>query len=1029
MNRFKGFNLSEWALKHRQMVYFLMIVLFAMGIISYNQLGRSEFPDFVIREMVVVTVWPGASAKEVEQQVTDKIEKKLQDTPNVDVIRSNSKPGQSVIYLRLKDTVMEKDVRPIWIEVRNIVNDMAGTLPQGVYPPMFNDRFGDVFGTIYALTSDGFTMEEVRQKAEQIRQTLLQVDAVGKVELIGVQREAIYIEVENTKLAQLGIDPALIAYSLRNQNSVDAAGMIETTTDNVNLRISGYFEDIDSIRNLMIRTNDRIFRLGDIATVERSYVEPSDPKMYYNGEPAIGLTVSMETGGNVLTLGEELDKTVAKIKRDLPVGLEIHKVADQPEVVKESINEFVDTLVEALVIVLVVCFISLGLRAGMIVALSIPMVVAALIVVMKLTGIQLHNISLGALIIALGLLVDDAIITIETMHVKLEQGMEKAKAASYSFTATAFPRLIGALVTCAGFMPVGFSTGSASEFVGSIFWVVTASLILSWLVAGTVTPLLGYKWLNFHKKEQDYDQVYNTPFYRAFRRILEWTLLRRWSVIGATVIVFGSSIYLMGFVKSEFFPNSTRPELIVDMTLPQGASLQATEQAVLKLNDHIKDHPNVVNFTSYVGKGAPRFVLVADPVLDASNVAQFVIVTKDLAARDQLQQEITELSRKDFENVRINTKVIALGPPSPYPVMMRVSGPDHAKVREMAEHVRTVMQENPYIYDVNFNWYEKNKVLRLQVDPQKARMLGIDKQQLAQSLQAQLSGMPVSEFREGDQKFAIIFRTDEPYRMDLSRMEQLNIYIGGGKTVPLGQIAKITYEAEDGLIWRYNLQPTITVQALILPGTTGNDATLQVYERLKEYRENLPAGYTVELAGGAEDSAKASKTLGSTIPMMIVVIMFLLMFQLQNMSKMVMVLLTAPLGLIGVSLSLLATGKPLGFVAQLGILALAGIIMRNSVILIDQIETLVHNGVSPWVAIIEATIMRFRPIMLTAAAAILAMVPLASSIFWGPMAVAIAGGLIVATVLTLIVLPAMYAALAKVKPNYDPKAHEDLPIV
>ncbi|MZP42894.1 AcrB/AcrD/AcrF family protein [Heliobacterium gestii] len=1022
----KRYNLSDWALKHRQMVYFLMIVIFAMGLISYSQLGRSEDPDFVIREMVVATVWPGASAEEVEKQVTDKIEKKLQDTPNVDLIRSYSKPGQSVIFLRLKDSVVEKDVRPTWLDVRNMVNDMANTLPQGVYPPMFNDRFGDVFGTIYAITSDGFSLEEMRQQAEQIRQTLLRVNAVGKVELVGVQREAIYIEMENTKLAQLGIDPSLIAMSLRNQNSVDAAGMIETVSDNLHLRVSGYFENIDSIRNLPIRANDRIFRLGDIATVTRSYVEPSDPKMYYNGEPAIGLAVSMASGGNILTLGEDLDQTVEKIRQDLPVGLDIHKVADQPHAVEKSIDEFVETLGEALIIVLVVCFISLGLRSGIVVALSIPMVVAALVVVMKMADIQLHRISLGALIIALGLLVDDAIITIEMMHVKLEQGMDKAKAASFSFSATAFPRLIGALVTCAGFMPVGFSKGSASEFVGSIFWVVTAALILSWLVAGTVTPLLGYRLLKFHKKDQNYDQVYNSRFYRIFRKILEWTLLHRWIVIGATVVTFAGSVYLMGFVKSEFFPSSSRPELIVDMTLPQGASLQATEREVQKFHEKLKDNPNIVNYVSYVGKGSPRFVLVHDPIFDASNTAQLVILTKDLAARDQLRHEINEMRQQAFENILINTKVIALGPPSPYPVMLRVSGIDPAKVREISEHVRSAMSENPYIYDVNFNWYEKNKVLRLNIDQQKARMLGIDKQQLAQSLQTQLSGMSVSEFREGDKKIAILFRTDEADRLDVSRMKHLNIYIGGGKSVPLGQIADIRYEAEDGLIWRYNLLPTITVQAQSLPGITGNDLTLQVYDSLKEYRDSLPAGYSIDLSGVAEDSAKASKNLGSTIPMMVIVIMFLLMFQLQHISKMVLVLLTAPLGLIGVSLALLLTGKPLGFVAQLGILALAGIIMRNSVILIDQIETLVHSGVTYWVAIVEATVMRFRPIMLTAAAAILGMVPLASSIFWGPMAVAIAGGLIVATILTLIVLPAMYAALFRVKPDNRSNANEDI---
>lgn len=1014
----KSFNLTEWALKHKQFIYFFIILTFLTGIFSYKNLGRMEDPDFVIRQMIVSVAWPGATARDVEEQVTDKIEKKLQDTPGLDYLKSYSKPGQSVIYVNLRDTIDAKDIRSTWNEVRNMVNDIKGTLPEGVVGPTFNDRFDDVFGSMYALTSDGYTYEETRDRAEKIRRILLGVKNVKKVDLIGIQPEKIYIEIESSKLAQMGIDPNIIVSTIKMQNAMTPSGMIETESDNVYLRVSGMFEDIENIRNLPIRANGNTIRLGDIAKVYRAFVDPPQPKMFYNGQPAIGIALSMEKGGNILTLGENLDKTISQIKHDLPLGLELNQVSNQPKIVEESISEFTQSLGEAVMIVLVVSFLSLGARSGIVVALCIPLVILGVFTSMKLFGIDLQKISLGALIIALGLLVDDAIIAVEMMTVKLEQGWDKFNAACYAYTATAYPRLTGALVTCAGFIPVGFSKGSASEFVGSIFAVVTMALLISWLVAGTVTPLLGYHLVKITpasgKHEHD---IYDTKFYRLFKQALVWCLNHRKLVLGVTAACFFASIFLLKFVKQEFFPPSTRPELIVEMTLPEGASMQATEREAHKFMKHIDGDPNIVSYAYYVGQGAPRFVLTADPVLPSTNYAQFVIVTKDAQARTELNNKVNQLFAEQFENVRGHIKIIQTGPPDPYPVMLRVTGYDHEKVRELAQQVSDAMTANPNIRSVNFDWNEKNKVMHLEIDQDKARMLGINSQNLAFDLQTLLSGAPVAEFREQDKTVSIVFRIDAQNRQDLSHIKDLNIHIGNGKFVPLDQIAKISYDAEEGLIWRRDLKPTITVQAEIAPGVTGNDVAKQVYNSLAEVRSSLPLGYSIDISGSLERSKSATDNLLQPVPAMIAIIVILLMFQLQSMSRMLLTLLTAPLGLIGVSISLLLTQRPMGFVAELGILALAGIIIRNSVILIDQIETLIEAGDTAWDAIINATVIRFRPIILTAAAAILGMVPLASSIFWGPMAVAIAGGLFGATILTLLVLPTMYAAWFKVKPE------------
>lgn len=1018
----KKLNLTEWALHHKQLIYYFIFVIFVGGIFSYQNLGRMEDPDFTIRQMIVSVAWPGATARQVEEQVTDKIEKKLQDTPGLDYLKSYSSPGQSIIYVSLKDSVTEDKIRPTWLEVRNMVNDIKDTLPQGVAGPYYNDRFDDVFGCIYALTGDGYGYEDLRVKAEKIRRTLLNVASVKKVELVGVQPEKVYIEIESSKLAQLGIDPAVIASTVQTQNAMTPSGMIETSSDSVYLRITGMFENLESLRNLPIRAGGKTFRLGDIAKIERSYVDPPEPKFFYNGQPAVGLAISMEKGGNILTLGENLDETIAQIKKDLPLGLELNAVANQPTVVKESINEFIKSLAEAVAIVLIVCFISLGVRSGIVVAFCIPLVITGVFVCMKILGIDLHKISLGALIIALGLLVDDAIIAIEMMIVKLELGWSRFDAACFAYTATAFPRLTGALVTCAGFIPVGFSKGSASEFVGSIFSVVTISLLISWVVAGTATPLLGYSLVRIAPASNVHDfDIYDKKFYRWFKGILTWCLTHRKQVLIATAACFIGSVFLLGLVKQQFFPASTRPELIVDLRLPEGASLQATEQEARKLAEHLADDPNIVNFTYYVGQGAPRFVLTADPTLPNNSFAEFIILARDANTRNLLESKVKELSAIELPNVRVNTKVIQTGPPDPYPVALRVTGYDHDKVREIAGQVRDLMAANPVLREVNLDWNEKNKVLHLAIDQDKARLLGIDSQSLASSLQSMLSGAPVAEFREKDKTVSIVYRVDAENRKELSRIKNLNIHIGNGKFVPLEQIAKISYDAEEGLIWRRDLKPTITVQANVIPGVMGNDATKKVYDDLKGLRASLPPGYSIDVGGPLEQSIKASGFLLQPVPAMIVIIITLLMFQLQSIPKMLLTLMTAPLGIIGVSLALLLTGRPMGFVVQLGILALAGIIMRNSVILIDQIEQQINAGETVWNAIINATVIRFRPIMLTAAAAILGMIPLISSVFWGPMAVAIAGGLFGATVLTLLVLPTMYAAWYKINPDVTPE--------
>ncbi|HWR28695.1 MAG TPA: efflux RND transporter permease subunit, partial [Negativicutes bacterium] len=865
--------------------------------------------------------------------------------------------------------------------------------------------------------------EELREKAEKIRRILAGVSRVKKVNLLGVQTEKIYIEIENSKLAQLGIDPRLIDAAIQSQNAMSSAGMIETRTDNIYLRVTGMFESIEDMRNLPIQANGRTIRLDDIAKISRTYVEPSDPKFFYNGEPAIGISLAMESGGNILKLGETLAATMKQVQKSLPAGMEIHQTVNQPKVVETSINEFLKSLVEAIIIVLIVSFISLGVHSGIIVALCIPLIISIVFTFMNLMGIELQRISLGALIIALGLLVDDAIITIETMVVKMEQGYSRFDAACFSYTSTAYPRLTGELVTVASFIPVGFAAGSSSEFCVSLFYVIAIALLVSWIVAGTVTPLLGYLFIKT-KPTSKVEDVHDSKFYVKFRQILNWCLMNRKVVLLTTVLCFFASVALMGLVKLEFFPASTRPELIVQLKLQEGATLRNSDEIARQFAQRLDGNPLVSYYTYHVGEGAPRFVLSFEPTFNKANFSEFVIVAKDYTVRNLLETNVTKLLKSDFPDVQVHTKVIGNGPSADYPVMLRVNGYDQDKVREIAQEVKTIMARNPNVRNVNLNWNEKSKIMHLEIDQNKARMLGVTSQALSNTLQTQLSGAPISEFRENDKTVSMVFRFAANDRQDPSRMKDLNIHIGNGKYVPLDQIAKITFEMEEGLVYRQNLKPMINVQAEIVAGATGDSVAEQVYNQLDDLRATLPIGYSIEYDGMKEDSIAAAGYIAEMLPPMLVAIMILLMMQLQNIPKMILTLLTAPLGLIGVAIGLFVTGSPMGQVVQLGILALAGIIMRNTVILMDQIDQQLVVGDTLWNAIINATVIRFRPILLTAAAAILAMIPLVSNMFWGPMAVTIAAGLAGATVLTLLVLPVMYATLYRVRPPMDDEVRE-----
>ena len=1005
-------NLTEVSLKNRALVWYFIIVTAIGGIFFYFKLGRMEDPNFTINQMVVTAAWPGASADQMEQQVTDKLESKFRDIPGVKEITSNTRAGTSVVYVTLRDDVDRSTIRDTWRDVRGFGNDVQSELPSGVYGPYYNDRFDDVFGSVYAITGDGYSMEELRQAAEKIRRQLATIDKVQKVKLLGVQTEKVYVEIESAKLAELGISPTVLANALKSQNEMTPSGMIETSTDNVYLRYSGIFDDENAVKNTPIQASGKTFYLGDIATVERRYAEPGDTAMYYNGQPAVGIAVSMEDGGNIITLGNELKTAMTSIQSEMTAGLEIHQVSDQPKVVEESIDDFVSTLREAVIIVLAVSFLSLGLRTGMVVAGCIPLVLAAVFCGMYIFGIDLHKVSLGALIISLGLLVDDAIIAVEQMSVQLERGHSRFDAACHAFRATAKPMLTGTLITCAGFIPVSFSKGMAAEFCSSLFPVIGMALVISWIVSVMIAPLFGY-YLIKPAAKADEGEMYQSRFYLAFRGLLNWFLEHRKIVLATTAGLFALSIAMMGMIKQEFFPPSIRPEIIIDMELPEGSSLKASGQAASRFAQFLDENSEEIeNYTYYVGEGAPRFVLTVDPKLPTDNLSQFVIVAKDADNRDALTAKLRDYLAENIPEVKTNISVIQTGPPAPYPIMLLVSGYDKDKVRDIASQVADRVAQDPNNTDINMDWNEKSKVLHLEFDQAKLRALGLSPQAVAQTVYTEVSGASAAQLYSGDRTIDIQLRLADTDRQDLSQIKNLPVYSAGGY-VPLEQLAKISYEAEDSLIKRKNMQPTITVQANIKEGTA-NDATQKAYDAVKDIRDELPFGYKITVGGSLEDSEDSMKYLLIPIPAMIFIIMTLLMFQLRSGKDMILTLLTAPLGLIGVVAGMLLLNQAMGFVAILGVMALSGMIIRNSVILIDQIQKHIEAGEAPIDAIVDSAILRFRPIMLTAAAAILGMLPLMTSSFWGPMAVAIASGLLIATILTLLVLPVMYAVTYKI---------------
>jgi multidrug efflux pump subunit AcrB len=1023
------FNLSRWALEHQPLTRFLLVALLLGGIFAYSKLGQDEDPPFTFRAMVVQAFWPGATAEQMSRQVTDKIEKALQEVPYAWKIRSYSKPGETLVTFQLADTSPAKETQQLWYTVRKKVGDIAPTLPQGVRGPFFNDDFGDVYGSIYALSADGFSYRQLNDYADAIRQQLLRVPNVAKVELLGDQDEKIYIEFQQAKLAQMGLDINSIATQIGQQNNIGPSGVLVTPTDNVQIRLSGQFSDIRDLENLTLRgpggtTN---IRLGDIATVKHGYVDPPHAKMRFNGKEVIGLGISMTKGGDIIQLGKDLRATVDRIRAKLPVGVEMEQVQNQPKSVQNSVGEFVHVLIEAVVIVLGVSFLSLGLHTkpklridvwpGLVVGLTIPLVLAVTFLFMNIFDIGLHKISLGALIIALGLLVDDAIIAVEMMVRKLEEGFSKMEAATFAYTSTAMPMLTGTLITATGFLPVGLARSTVGEYTFGIFAVTALALVLSWFAAVVFVPYLGFLLLRTksHVEDGGHHELFDTPFYNRFRGWVNWCVEYRKTVIMITLVAFGLGVFGFKYVEKQFFPDSSRPELMVELWLPEGSSFNQTETEAKRFEALMRKEQNVDSVTLFIGSGAPRFYLPLDQILPQTNVAQAIVMPTSLEAREGVRQHIIGLLKSQFPHLRGRVKLLPNGPPVPYPVQFRVMGPDIGGVRKIADQVKAIMQANPNTVGVNDNWNENVKVLRLDIDQDKARALGVSTGSISQVTQTVMSGAPIAQYRDGDKLLDIVMRPQENERNTLDALQKVQVPTSSGRVVPLSQVARVSFAWEPGVIWRENRDYGITVQSDVADGVQGPTVTAQINPLLDKIRADLPPDYQIKIAGAEEESANAGASIAAQMPLCIFIIFLLLMLQLHSFSRSVMVFLTGPLGLIGAAATLLLRPAPMGFVAQLGITALIGMIIRNSVILVDQIEQDVAAGVPTWTAIVEAAVRRFRPIILTAAAAVLAMIPLSRSVFWGPMAAAIMGGLIVATVLTLLFLPALYAAWFRVK--------------
>ena len=1019
----KKFNLADWALRHKSIIYYFIAVLLTFGIFSFTHMGRMEDPDFTMRTMVVGVSWPGASPQQMSDQVTDKLEEKLRDLPGVDYTKSFTDGSKSVIYINLKEDLPSNKIRPAWEEARNMINDEWKSLPSGVQGPSINDRFDDVYGTIYALSGDEFSYEEKRQQAENLKRQLLSVPNVKKITLIGVQEKSLDVTINKDKLASYQVSTQQLLTALKQQSAMVPAGMVNTDTNNVYLRINGVFDSVDAVKNMPIRINNQTIRLGDIADVTMTYKDPSSPQFYYEGKPAIGIAISMDAGANNIEFGKSIDTKLKELKTTIPAGLSLDQVSNQPHIVKESIGDFSQSLFEAIAIVLLVSFASLGIRTGIVVALTIPVVVSTTFVLMYENGIYLHKVSLGALILALGLLVDDAIIVVEMMSVKLEEGFNHWRASTFAYESTAFPMLSGTLITCAGFLPLALAEGMVAEFTKSLSIVVFMALILSWIASVLVSPVLGYKIIEnkAEKPESEWtrrDHIMHrlkTVFYARFESLLHWALGHHKAVLLLTLGAFILSLLSFPLIKQEFFPSSTRNEIIVSMQFPQSSSIDYTQNQAKSLDALLKDNEHIDHFTTYVGEGSPRFVLTLEPELPRANFMQTIIVTKSLEDRDALFKDLQDQLNDQYPSALINMQFVQIGPPSKYPVMLRVSGPDASEVKTIANDVKAKMQEDKDLHNIAFDWPDTEPVAQIHIDPDKARMLGINSYAVSLHLQSLLSGTKSGEYYEGNQTIPVTFRLSGNENHNLAALSSLPIQTGNGSYVPLSQIATISMSQEEGIIWHRNMMPTISIHANVGPGVLGNAKTKEIYNKLAEYRQDLPTGYTIDLDGSAEKSVTAVQKLLMPMPIMLFAIMTILMFQLKRIALMFMALFTAPLGLIGVVLALNITRTPLGFMAILGIIALSGMIIRNSIILLDQIEIHRAEGQSAREAIINSATLRFRPIMLTAIAAILGMIPLMGSVFWSPLAIAFSGGLLVATILTLIVLPVMYATWYKVK--------------
>ena len=1041
----KPFNLSRWALRHPALTRYLMIVLLVLGVAAYFQLGQDEDPPFTFRAMVVQAYWPGASAKDVAEQVTDKIERTLQDVPYSDKIRSYTKPGESLTILQLADNSPPHEVANSWYQARKKIGDMRSTLPPGVIGPLFNDEFGDVYGSIYALSADGFSDEELRVRAEDIRSQLLRVHDVAKVELFGVQSQKVWVELSQKRAAEMGVDINQVIAQLNAQNAVQGSGVVDAGTQNVQVRVAGAFQSVEAIRALPIRVVNPTtgqaasLKLSDIAEVRRGYSDPPDVKVRANGKQVIAIGISMAKGGDIIALGKGLQAQVAGVRKQLPVGMELTQVQNQPQAVTRSVGEFVSTLILAVAIVLLVSFVSLGLHfnpiridiwPGLVVAITIPLVLAITFVTMYYWGVGLHKISLGSLIIALGLLVDDAIIAVEMMVRKLEEGHTRERAATFAYEVTSMPMLTGTLITAAGFLPIGLAKSMTGEYTFAIFAVTSAALLISWGVSVYFVPYLGARLLHNRVKARDPDgsiatephETFDSPFYVRFRRLLAWCLHHRWITIGITIVTFVLGLMGMGLVQQQFFPDSSRPEIMVDLWLPEGATMAQSEAAAKRFEARMLKETGVKSVTTWVGSGVPRFYLPLDQVFPQTNVSEAIIEPVSLEVRESLRKKLPALTATEFPELRTRVKLLPNGPPVPYPVQFRVMGPDADQVRKWGDEAKAVLRENPHMRGVNDNWNENVLAMRLDIDQDKARALGVTTQSIAQATQTQFSGSTIGQYREGDQLIDIVLRQPLAERNAVTDLSSAYVATSNGTVVPLTQIAKLSLGWEPGVLWREQRSYAVTVQGDVVEGLQGPTVTDELWGKgnavgpLKALMKKMPPGYEIQVAGAVEEASKGQGAIVVGLPVALFIILTLLMLQLQSFSRALLVFFTGPLGIAGAAAALLVLNRPFGFVALLGVIALFGMIIRNSVILVDQIEQDRRQGVHAWNAIIESAVRRFRPIVLTAAAAVLAMIPLSESEFWGPMAVAIMGGLILATGLTLLALPAMYAAAFDIYP-------------